>query len=177
MRPVSSEFLFLKAAALFVLWVLLSGSFDLIHLTLGAILSFTVAWINSGHSPFVPKFRLWGNILLYLPWLFLRIVESSLHVSKLILDPALPINPRLIRVETQLGRRAAVVLLGNSITLTPGTITAEIDHDIVPEALAAEADPDALLVHAIDETSARDLTTGRLEAKIAEVFKDEERRW
>ena len=136
-----------------------------------------MAWINSGHSPFVPKFRLWGNILLYLPWLFLRIVESSLHLSKLILDPALPIEPRLIRVETHLGRRAAVVLLGNSITLTPGTITAEIDHDVVHESLAAEADSDALLVHAIDEASARDVTSGRLEAKIAEVFKNEERRW
>ena len=177
MRPVSSEFLVLKATALFVLWVLLSGSFDWIHLVLGGLLSFTVAWINSGHSPFVPKFRLWGNILLYLPWLFLRIVESSLHLSKLILDPALPIEPRLIRVETHLGRRAAVVLLGNSITLTPGTITAEINHDVTPESLAAEADSHALLVHAIDETSARDVTSGRLEAKIAEVFKNEERRW
>ena len=98
-------------------------------------------------------------------------------MSKLILDPALPIDPRLIRVETQLGHRAAVVLLGNSITLTPGTITAEIDHDIVPKGLAIEADPDALLVHAIDETSARDVTTGKLEAKIAEVFQNEERRW
>lgn len=164
MRPVSSEFLVLKATALFVLWVLLSGSFDWIHLVLGGLLSFAVAWINSGHSPFVPKFRLWGNILLYLPWLFLRIVGSSLHLSKLILDPALPIDPRLIHVETHLGRRAAVVLLGNSITLTPGTIT-------------AEADSDALLVHAIDEVSARDVVSGRLEAQIAEAFKNEERRW
>lgn len=177
MRPVSSEFLVLKAAALFVLWVLLSGSFDWIHLVLGALLSLTVAWINSGHSPFVPKFRLWGHILLYLPWLFLRIVEGSLHVSKLILDPALPIDPRLIRVETQLGHRAAVVLLGNSITLTPGTITAEVDHDIVPESFTITPDPDALLVHAIDETSAGDVTSGRLEARIAEVFESEERRW
>ena len=162
MRPVSSEFLVLKATALFVLWVLLSGSFEWIHLALGFILSFTVAWINSGHSPFVPKFRLWGNILLYLPWLFLKIVQSSFHLTKLILHPVLPIDPRLIRVETKLGHRAAVVLLGNSITLTPGTITAEIDHR-------------ALVVHAMDETSGRDVTSGKLEAKIANVFKNEER--
>lgn len=160
-RPVSSEFLVLKAAALFVLWVMLSASFDWIHLGLGLVLSFTVAWINSGHSPFVPNFRLWGNILLYFPWLFMRIVQSSLHLSKLILHPSLPINPRLIRVETKLGHRAAVVLLGNSITLTPGTITAEVDHD-------------SLIVHAMDEVSGEDVTSGRLESKIAEVFKNEE---
>ena len=160
-RPISSQFLILKATALFVLWIMLSASFDWIHLGLGLVLSFTVAWINSGHSPFVPKFRLWGNILLYLPWLFVKIVKSSLHLSKLILHPALPIDPRLIQVETKLGHHAAVVLLGNSITLTPGTITAEVDRN-------------TLIVHAMDEVSAEDVTSKRIESKIAEMFKDEE---
>lgn len=162
-RPISSQFLALKAAALFVLWVMLSASFEWIHLVLGLVLSFAVAWLNSGHSPFVPNFRLWGHILLYLPWLFFKIVQSSLHVSKLILHPALPIDPKLIRVKTKLGHDAAVVLLGNSITLTPGTITAEVDHH-------------ELIVHAIDDVSSKDVTTGLLESKIAQVFKDGEQR-
>ena len=59
MRPISSEFLILKAMALFILWMMLSASFNWIHLGLGIVISFTVAWINAGHSPFVPKFRLW----------------------------------------------------------------------------------------------------------------------
>ncbi len=160
-RPISSQFLALKAIALFVLWVMLSASFDWIHLGLGLILSFAVAWINSGHSPFVPKFRLWGNILLYLPWLFLKIVQSSLHVSKLILHSSLPIDPRLINVQSKLGHHAAVVLLGNSITLTPGTITAEVDRN-------------TLIVHALDEVSGKDVTNKIIESKIAVMFKDEE---
>ncbi len=159
-RPISSQFLALKAAALFVLWVLLSASFDWIHLGLGVILSFAVAWINSGHSPFVPKFRLWGKILLYIPWLFFKIVQSSLHVSKLILHPALPIEPRLIDVKANLDHHAAVVLLGNSITLTPGTITAEVDRN-------------KLIVHALDEVSGEDVTHKTIESKIAAVFKEE----
>ena len=160
-RPISSQFLALKATALFVLWVMLSASFEWVHLVLGLILSFVVAWLNSGHSPFVPKFRLWGSILLYVPWLFTKIVQSSLHLTKLILHPALPIEPRLIQVQTNLGHHAAVVLLGNSITLTPGTITAEVERN-------------KLIVHAMDEVSAEDVTSGRLELKIAHVFKDEE---
>ncbi len=160
-RPISSQFLALKATALFLLWVMLSASFDFLHLGLGLLLSFTVAWINSGHSPFVPKFRLWGNILLYLPWLFVKIIQSSLHVSKIILHPALPINPRLIDVATNLGHHAAVVLLGNSITLTPGTITAEVDRN-------------KLIVHALDEASGEDVTNKNIESKIASIFKDEE---
>jgi len=157
MRPISSQFLILKTTALFVLWVLLSGKFDSFHLVLGLVLSFCVAWINSGHSPFVPRFRLWWKILLYLPWLFTRIVHSSLHVTKLILHPRLPIHPRLIRYESTLEESSAIVLLGNSITLTPGTITVEVNGRV-------------LLVHALDEVSAEDVTSGRLESKIAGVF-------
>lgn len=161
MRPISSRFLVLKALTLFVLWIMLSASFDWVHLVLGSVIAFAVAWVNSGHSPSVPKFRLWGNILLYLPWLFVKIIQSSLHLSKLILHPALPIDPRLIRVETKLCHQSAVVLLGNSITLTPGTITTEIYQR-------------ALIVHAMDETSGADVVSGLLEAKIADVFKHQE---
>ena len=147
--------------ALFLFWVLLSASFEWIHLGLGLICSFAVAWVNSGHSPFVPKFRLWFRILLYLPWLFYKIVESSLHLSKLILHPALPIAPQLISVELKLRHRAAVVLLGNSITLTPGTITAEVDSN-------------KLIVHAMDKVLSEDVVSKQIELKIADIFKDEE---
>ena len=147
--------------ALFVFWVLLSASFEWIHLGLGLICSFAVAWLNSGHSPFVPKFRLWLRFLLYLPWLFYKIVESSLQLSKLILHPALPIAPQLISVESKLRHRAAVVLLGNSITLTPGTITAEVDRN-------------NLIVHSMDKVLSEDIASKQIESKIADIFKDEE---
>ena len=147
--------------ALFVFWVLLSASFEWIHLGLGLVCSFAVAWVNSGHSPFVPRFRLWLRILLYLPWLFYKIIQSSLQLTKIILHPALPIAPQLISVETKLRHRAAVVLLGNSITLTPGTITAEVDRN-------------KLVVHAMDKTLAEDIISKQIESKIADIFKDEE---
>ena len=160
-RQVSAGFLFLKAMALFVFWVLLSASFDWVHLGLGLVFSFSVAWINSGHSPFVPKFGLWLRILLYLPWLFYKIIESSLHLSKLILHPALPIDPQLISVKSKLRHNAAVVLFGNSITLTPGTITAEVDLN-------------TLIVHSIDKALSEDFESSKeMESKIADIFKDE----
>lgn len=140
---------------------MLSAKFNPIHLGLGLALSFFVAWINSGHSPFVPRFYIWGKILLYLPWLFTRIVQSSVHLTKLILHPKLPIDPILFRYESRLKEPPAVVLLGNSITLTPGTITAEVNKNV-------------LLVHAMDQASSEDVTSGRLESKIAGVFREKE---
>ena len=159
-RAVSSEFLFLKTMALFIFWVLLSASFEWIHLILGLICSFAVAWVNSGHSPFIPKFRVWSRILFYIPWLFYKIIQSSLHLTRLILHPALPIDPQLISVDSKLNHHAAVVLFGNSVTLTPGTITAEVDRN-------------KLIVHAIDKVSGEDLESNQMESKIADIFKDE----
>ena len=159
-RQVSSKFLFLKTLALFVFWILLSGSFEWMHLGLGIIISFAVAWVNSGHSPFVPKFRLWSRIFIYLPWLFYKIVQSSIHVTRLILHPSLPIQPRLISVKSKLNHHAAVVLFGNSITLTPGTITAEVDSN-------------NLIVHALDQSLSEDFESKEMESKIARIFKDE----
>jgi multicomponent Na+:H+ antiporter subunit E len=160
-RPISSKFFISKAMVLFVFWILLSASFEWIHLGLGLIFSFAVAWSNAGHSTFVPKFRLWSRILLYFPWLFYKIVKSSLHLSKLILHPALPIDPQLISVESELNHHAAVVLLGNSITLTPGTITAEVDRN-------------KLIVHALDKALSEDVTSKKIELKIAKIFRDQE---
>ena len=147
--------------ALFMVWVLFSASFEWNHLGLGLICSFVVAWINSGHALFVPKFRLWLGILLYLPWLFYKIIQSSVQLTKIILHPSLPIAPQLISVETKLRHHAAVVLLGNSITLTPGTITAEVDRN-------------KLIIHALDKALAEDITSKQIESKIADIFKDEE---
>ena len=159
MRAISTQFLVVKTTVLFVLWVMLSGQFDPLHLGLGFALSFFVAWINAGHSPFVPRFYIWGKILLYLPWLFTRIMFSSVYLAKLILHPKLPIDPILFRYESKLKDPPAVVLLGNSITLTPGTITAEVNKNV-------------LLVHAMDQASGDDVTSGRLESKIADVFRE-----
>ena len=153
--------LILKSLALFVIWLILSGKYNPFHMGLGLVVSFGVAWLNSGHpdSPFrnLPLLRILG----YFPWLFGRIVLSSLHLTALILHPALPIDPKLIHYRTKLQGQAAIVLLGNSITLTPGTITAELNAQ-------------ELIVHAMDDASSDDLTSQRLEQKIAKVFRQQE---
>ncbi len=145
----------LTTAALFALWLSLSATLSPAHVAVGAIVAGLVAWVN----PALPhKWRFsWSAGLTYLPWLFGRILKSGLHVSRLILHPSLPISPRLVRHRTRLSSDGELVLLGNSITLTPGTITVEVA-------------PGELMVHAIDEESAEDLASGTLEGRVAAVF-------
>ncbi len=149
---------FVTAAVLFALWLSLSATLSPAHVAVGAIIAGLVAWVN----PVLPhKRRLsWLAALAYGPWLFGRILKSGVHVSRLILHPSLPISPRLVSHRTRLTSDGELVVLGNSITLTPGTITVEVA-------------PGQLVVHAIDEESTEDLVGGALEGKVADMFRSE----
>lgn len=145
----------LTAAILFAFWLILSATYDLVHMVVGAVVAALVAWLN----PALPHMRRvrWLPALAYQPWLLWRILKSGLHVSRLILDPKLPIAPELVRHQTKFKHDGELVALGNSITLTPGTITVEVA-------------PGELIVHAIDEVSRKDLADGAFEAKIDRIF-------
>jgi len=144
--------------ALFLIWLILAASYDLAHVVLGGIVAVGVMWLNppSPVSPF--RNVSWWGLVGYLPWLFVRVLKSGLHLSRLILDPALPIAPRLIQHQSALESDGEVVILGNSITLTPGTITVEVSSG-------------ELVVHTIDDLSSRDLTDGTFERKISRMFR------
>lgn len=104
-------------------------------------------------------YRLISRSVLYFPWLFLEIIKSNLHVARIILTPALPIRPHLIRVpasqQTEVGR----VIYANSITLTPGTISLDLRDD-------------EILVHALDDSVAQDLKTGAMDRKVAALERE-----
>jgi multicomponent Na+:H+ antiporter subunit E len=146
----------LGAFLLFVFWLLLSASFDVAHVAAGGFFACVVMWLNPPRAPWARKLS-WLAALGYLPWLTGRIFKSGFHVSRLILSPALPISPKLIHHQTKFKSDGELVVLGNSITLTPGTITVEVA-------------PGELVVHAIDEASSADLVDGVLEARIARMF-------
>jgi len=153
MKSSFYQTLFLKTMGFFLIWLLLSASFNLFHVGLGLVAAFGVAWFNTDRS--ASRFTILRlRIVWYILWLVGRILQSGFHLSVLILHPALPIDPKLIRYRTKLREEAGIVLLGNSITLTPGTITAELNSQ-------------DLLVHAMDDKSAHDITSLRLEQQIA----------
>lgn len=120
---------------LFGFWLLLSGQFDLFHLTLGVISSALVAFL-SGDLLFqdqAKKGRLAeaGRFIMYIPWLLKEIVVANLHVAYLALHPRMKelIDPTVVNFETRLQKDISRVALANSITLTPGTITIRIEDD------------------------------------------------
>ena len=149
---------------LFPFWLLLSSHHDLFHLSLGLICCLLVAFVShdllieeiSG-SKRITKTR---RFVFYVPWLIYQIVLANLHVAYLILNPR-AIDPRIVRFKTRLKSQFSMVTLGNSITLTPGTITMDIvDGEFV--------------VHALSKKVADDLLSGEMERRVAHVFFEDE---
>lgn len=142
--------------ACFILWLALSGSTALLHLTLGAAAAALVAWMNRGDELLSEWLWRLPGMLRYAPWLFTEIVKANLQVARLILDPRLPIDPVIVTFDTVLTSPLARTTFANSITLTPGTITLDIDGP-------------SFTVHAITEAMS-DLSGSEMERRVAAVF-------
>ena len=130
--------------ALAGVWLLWSGHFTSpLILSLGALSVMAVLGIcirmNIVDREGAPV-ELPPRLLVYLPWLFWQIAKSNVEVAIVILNPRLPISPRLIQVRASQTGDVARVIYANSITLTPGTVSIETEGDLITvHALTAEA--------------------------------------
>ena len=150
----------LTAIILFVFWILQSGEFSFILISSGIIASLLVSYWS--HDLLIGD----ANIKLetvriirfirYLPWLFLQVIMSNIDLAYRTLHPRMPINPRIISFKNEYKTDMGKVTLGNSITLTPGTVT-------------ISADEDEFIVHAITKESAKTLLSGKMQARIKKI--------
>ena len=146
-------------------WILLSGYFDGFHLVAGGICSLIVTAL-SYRLLFSKKrsrfFRTSWRLICYVPWELWQIVLSNIDVIRRVLDPRMPIDPCLIEIETPLRSEFALVTLGNSITLTPGTITVSVDSE-----------KGSFLVHALAKEPADALRVDQtMQRKVGRVFQE-----
>lgn len=116
-------------AVLFVVWLGLTNSLHPQELLAGLLISATVVWLAIPRQAARHQRRPWrlGALLAYLPVLFKNLILANIDVAARVLSPKLPINPGIVRVPTALTAPYQRLMLANSITLTPGTVTLELD--------------------------------------------------
>jgi multicomponent Na+:H+ antiporter subunit E len=56
-------------------------------------------------------------------------IKANLHVAYIVLHPKLPIKPGIVKIKTKLTKDSAITVLTNSITLTPGTLTVDVNPE------------------------------------------------
>jgi len=151
---------------LFCLWIILSGKFDLFHLSMGVISCLLVTLFSK--DLLFPEPRTAGSFgtcirfIRYIPWLLYQIFVANLRVLYLTFHPKMMdlIDPQIFRFRSRLKGDLSLVTFANSITLTPGTITVYVSID------------GTFTVHAIDKQS-RESLPGEMERRIAKAFGEE----
>jgi multicomponent Na+:H+ antiporter subunit E len=153
---------------LFFFWIILSGFFDLFHLSLGAICSAIVAYgshdllfTQTNLKTLKERHTAGRNFILYLPWLMYQIYLANVHVVYLVWSPRMPIDPKIIRFRTKWQGDLVLVTMANSITLTPGTITLNIHEG-------------EFHVHALSKKVADDLLGGEMQDRVGRIYGEEE---
>ncbi len=126
-----------------IIWLLLSGHYTPLLLGLGAA-SCLLVWYISERMDLVdheehPLHLHPIRLMLYWGWLGGEVVKSNIDVARRIIDPNLPIQPKLLKVRTSQRTELGQVIYANSITLTPGTVSIDLEgYEIEVHALAAE---------------------------------------
>jgi multicomponent Na+:H+ antiporter subunit E len=138
-------------------WLVLSSHREPLPVGLGIIAAAIVTWCNRKGERLSPALRALPALVGYLAWLFREVAVANLQVVRLVLDPRLPVTPTIIRMRAPFRDDVALTTLANSITLTPGTVTLDVEG----------AD---LVVHALTDLSAVSLLGGDLAARVDQVF-------
>ena len=116
------------ALTLFAFWLVLSGYFTPFLLAAGAASAVAVVAFGRRLEVVDPEghpVHFAGMALRYWPWLVKEIVKSAWDVTRIIVDPKLPISPAFVRVRATQATAVGRVVFANSITLTPGTVTVD----------------------------------------------------
>lgn len=137
-------------------WLMLSGHFDALMLTMGALSVALVAWFlarmdraDGEPGTLVPGL----GLLSYLVWLMGCVVKANIDVARRIWHPALPIRPAWTRLDTRVSTPLEKTLYANSITLTPGTLTTEVLED-------------HFMIHSLSREGVAELGEGEMERRI-----------
>ena len=149
---------------LLALWLLMSGIYVPLIIGFGVISSILCVWIAYKlgilDAEGVPHSVNVLSMIRYAFWLVAEIAKADWAVAKVILSPDMNLRQRLIRVPATENSDLGKVIYANSITITPGTLTVEIEkdsfivHSLTDEAADYEAlaDMNARVCHAEGST-------------------------
>ena len=115
---------------LMLFWLMLSGKLDTDVLIVGAVASLIIALLYRDGLSFFTEFRFTPQAMVagfrYYGYFLQELFKSNLNMAAIVLSPSLPITPGIVKVRTRLKSRMGRLMLANSITLTPGTLTVEM---------------------------------------------------
>lgn len=116
-----------------LIWSFLTWPPDYQHLIIGILVSGFISFMTGDlfvKRPYVFKrISRYFWFLYYVPLFIWECIKANIDVAYRVTHPDLPINPGIVKVKTTLKSDTALTFLANSITLTPGTMSVDIDEE------------------------------------------------
>ena len=143
---------------LMVGWLLMSGHYNALLISLGIISVAFSVWlshaINATDEEGLPT-HIFVRLPPYLLWLFAEIIKSNYATAKFILNGRS--DPEIFNVTATQNTPAGIATYANSITLTPGTVTMDINEDAAKE---------QFLVHALHADFGEDVRSNDMDRRV-----------
>ena len=150
------------AVFLAVAWLLWSGFFKPLLLSLGVFSCMITVYIVHRMGYFDNEtfaFRYSFRLLAYWFWLVKEIIKSSIEVTKHVLSKKVDVEPKIVTLDVSDLDALDQAMFGNSITLTPGTLTLDLFKD-------------RIVVHALTAETAADLESGEMLRRVRALKDD-----
>ncbi|MEP5760525.1 MAG: Na+/H+ antiporter subunit E [Litoreibacter sp.] len=146
-----------------IVWILLQNQISAGMVVFGLILGILIPWGTSIWWPDTPRRFHMGKMISYSLLVMWDIVVANVQVAWIVLTKSnAKLKPAWVVVPLDLKQPEAISILAGTITLTPGTVTADLS-----------AQGHSLLVHALDTDDpdqVRDEIKTRYEARLKEIF-------
>ncbi len=128
-RRISAAAMFSADLLLALVWVAMTGSFNVGGLLVGFLVGYVVLYllqgVTGGSSYFVKVPRLLGFAGFYL----LEVVRANIRVAIDVVTPASTRSPGVVAVPLDASTDAEITLLANLITMTPGSLVIDVSDD------------------------------------------------
>lgn len=119
---------------LLLFWIILNGKITTEILIFGVVLSAAIFWFMCKHLEYSPKYEMFvaRNILwifVYFIVLIIEIFKAAITVYKRVYSRKIEIQPQMVFFDVDIKSEFLRFVLANSITITPGTITVDVDEN------------------------------------------------
>jgi len=151
-----------------LIWIALTSIHEWQEILVGIIVAFLVSTVAGEFLITTEKKQgIWRRSFAFVIYIFTflgEMIKANIHVAYIVMHPLLPIKPGIVKIKTKLTKDAAITVLTNSITLTPGTFTIDLNPQ-----------KKELYIHWIDVKStnvdeATEMIGGKFEKILMEVF-------
>ncbi|TMM42484.1 Na+/H+ antiporter subunit E [Colwellia ponticola] len=158
---------------LFIVWLLLNNSVSTGHILLAVILAIVIPLATSPFRTKQPLIIKPGLALRHLMLVLYDIITANIEVAILILGPTKRLTPGFVKVPLDLTHTMPITILASTVSLTPGTVSAEVYpwHENLKK--GEQPEQRFLLIHVLnltDEQALIDTIKQRYEAPLKEIF-------